>query len=50
MIDALTEFFTNFGRSITESGTVPPLEPEPGYSGTKSDHRIAFARADMPRN
>ena len=24
--------FTNFGRSVEESGTVPPLEPEPERS------------------
>ena len=46
----IDRIFTNFGRSIVESGTVPPLEPEPGYQGAKSDHRIAFAKAFLPRN
>ena len=46
----IDRIFTNFGRAIQETGTVPPLEPEPGYQGTRSDHRIAFARADLPRN
>ena len=41
--------FTNFGRSIKESGTVPPLEPEPGTQGTCSDHRVAFIKACLPR-
>ena len=46
----IDRIFTNFSRSISDSGTVPPLEPEPGFTGARSDHRIAFARADMPRN
>ena len=46
---SIDRIFTNFNRSITESGTVPPLEPEPGYQGTRSDHRVAFARAALPR-
>ena len=41
--------FTNFGRSVTDSGTVPPLEPEPGHQGTRSDHRLAFIKAELPR-
>ena len=36
--------FTNFGRSIKEATTLPPLESE---EGNKSDHRIAFARAEF---
>ena len=47
---SIDRIFSNFGRAVTESGTVPPLEPEPGFSGTRSDHRIAFAKANMPRN
>ena len=42
--------FTNFGRAITDTGTVPPLEPEPGAQGTRSDHRITFASATLPRH
>ena len=34
--------FCNFGRSIKESGTLPPLETEDGRT---SDHRIAYAVA-----
>ena len=34
--------FTNFGRSIIEAGTLPPLETE---DGSQSDHKIAWARA-----
>ena len=36
--------FTNFGRSITESGTLEPLESE---EGSKSDHRMAWAKASF---
>ena len=46
----IDRIFTNFGRSITESGTVPPLEPEPGHQGTRSDHRIAFVKAELPKS
>ena len=45
----IDRIFTNFGWSITESGTVPPLEPEPGSQGSVSDHRVAFIRAELPR-
>ena len=45
----IDKIFTNFGRSVSESGTVPPLEPEPGQNGTRSDHRVAFVRASLPR-
>ena len=37
--------FVNFGRSITESGALPPLETE---DGKLSDHRIAWAQATFP--
>ena len=45
----LDRIYVNFGRSICESGTVPPLEVEPGQPGTASDHRIAFVRAALPK-
>ena len=45
----LDRIFTNFGRSQTEAGTVPPLEVEPGHPGAASDHRVAFVRAELPR-
>ena len=45
----IDRIFTNFGRSITECGTVPPLEPEPGHQGARSDHRVAFLKAELPR-
>ena len=45
----IDRIFTNFGRSITDCGTVPPLEPEPGHQGACSDHRIAFMKAELPR-
>ena len=38
--------FTNFNRSITECGTLPPLETE---DGSVSDHRVAFAKAVFKR-
>ena len=34
----------NFSRSISESGTLPPLETEDGRA---SDHKIAWARAEF---
>ena len=34
--------FVNFGRAITLSGTLPPLETETGQA---SDHKIAWAEA-----
>ena len=37
--------FVNFGRSITESGALPPLETE---SGQESDHKIAWAESCFP--
>ena len=45
----IDRIFANFGRSITDCGTVPPLEPEPGHHGTRSDHRVAFLKAELPR-
>ena len=41
--------FTNFGRAVKASGTVPLLEVEPGMSGTKSDHRISYIEAALPK-
>ena len=29
---------------------MPPLEPEPGHQGSTSDHRVAFLRAQLPKN
>ena len=45
----IDEIFSHFSRAINASGTVPPLEVEPGISGTKSDHRIAYIEAGLPR-
>ena len=36
----IDRIFTNFGRAISECGTVPPLEPEPGQQGCRSDHNL----------
>ena len=44
----LDRLFTNFGRSIEASGTVPPLRPYEG-EGAPSDHRVAYVRATLPR-
>ena len=38
--------FTNFGRSVKESGILKPLETE---DGKKSDHDIAWTRAEFLR-
>ena len=45
----IDRIFKNFERAVPESGTVPPLEVEPGSQGTKSDHRVAFVTAKLPR-
>ena len=45
----LDRVFTNFERAVAESGSVPPLEVEPGASGAKSDHRVAYVTATLPR-
>ena len=41
---AIDRTFTNFHRSITEYGCLPPLETE---DGRPSDHKIAFALAEF---
>ena len=41
---AIDRTFTNFGRSITDSSTLEPLESE---DGNPSDHRIAWTRAQF---
>ena len=46
---SIDRLFSNFGRVISESGTVPTLELEPRSQGTCSDHKIVFACAKMPR-
>ena len=46
---SIDRLFTNFDRSIEECGTAPPLEPEPGAQGTKSDHQVAFLKASLPK-
>ena len=45
----LDRIFTNFGRAISTSGTVPPLEVEAGAQGTMSDHRVAYVTAQLPK-
>ena len=45
----IDRIFTNFNRSVKASGTVPPLEVEPGSAGTKSDHRVAYIDASLPK-
>ena len=41
---AIDRTLVNFGRSIVESGTLPPLETE---EGQVSDHKVAWARAEF---
>ena len=41
----IDRFFTNMTRSITNSGTLNPLETEDGSK--KSDHRVAYFRAAL---
>ena len=40
--------FTNFGGSVDKCGTVPPLETD-DQTAKKSDHAVAYVRADLPR-
>ena len=42
---AIDRSLVNFGRAISESGSLPPLETETG----ESDHRIAWARATFSK-
>ena len=44
----IDRIFVNVGQSITESGTLEPLETE-GEESTVSDHRIAFCRLELNR-
>ena len=46
----IDRIFSNFGHSISDCGTVPPLEPEPGHQGSRSDHRVAFMRVQLPKS
>ena len=45
----LDEIFTNFSRSLTDFGSVPPLDNKPCTPGAASDHRVAFFRAKLPK-
>ena len=42
----IDRLFVNFGRSITESGTLAPLETE---DGSASDHRTAYCKVALAR-
>ena len=51
---AIDKIFTNMSRSITECGTLAPLETEaaeddPLLTTKKSDHRIAYSRIGLQR-
>ena len=41
---AIDRSLVNYGRSVSECGTLPPLETE---AGNQSDHRIAWAQASF---
>ena len=43
---AIDRIFTNMGRSLGSSGTVPPLETD----NSTSDHRIVYASFSLPRH
>ena len=46
---SIDRLFTNFGRSIKQTGTLPSLETdEDGERKRLSDHLIAYVGADMP--
>ena len=44
----IDRIFSNLGRSVTESGTLAPLETDEDEV-RKSDHRVAFCRLRVPR-
>ena len=46
---SIDRIFTNFPRKITESGTLAPLENESEDDVRRSDHRTAFAVAELQR-
>ena len=48
---AIDRMFLNCGRSVTESGTLAPLETEaePGEDAGRSDHRVAYCRVNLPK-
>ena len=43
----IDRFFGNVYRSVTETGTLAPLETE--EDGRRSDHRVAFFTCELPR-
>ena len=45
---SIDRIFTNFEDHIHDAGTVPPLETDDAQA-KKSDHRVAFVRAALPR-
>ena len=45
----LDRIFCNFSRAVKSSGSVPPLEVEPDTQGSKSDHRVAYIEASLPK-
>ena len=45
----IDRMFLNFSCAVVASGTVPPLEVEPGTPGTKGDHRVAYVSALLPK-
>ena len=44
---SIDKIFTNVSRSISDSGSLEPLEDEEGEK--QSDHRVAYCRADLGR-
>ena len=45
---SIDRIFSNMGRSVTHSGTVPPLETEATVAA-QSDHKVAYMTATLPR-
>ena len=48
---SIDRIFSNIGRSVTESGSLAPLETEEAEDGSQlaSDHRVAYARFSLQR-
>ena len=48
-LSTIDRIFVNFGNMVTDKGSVPPLDVDPGDQGSPSDHRVAFAKCDLKR-
>ena len=45
----IDRIFVNFGGTVSDRGSVSPLDVDLGEPGSPSDHRVAFTRCDLKR-